>query len=77
MQPQDLIICGQKCGPEWQKQLNEKKSIDGLSKKTKLDNARKLRGIDFVDLDDKEEFQETIENARKKLELANGSSHAL
>ena len=32
-----------------------------------LDNARKLRGIYFIDPEDKE-FKETIENARKKLE---------
>ena len=32
-----------------------------------LDNARKLRGIYFIDMEDKE-FKETIENARKKLE---------
>ena len=35
--------------------------------KTKLDNARKLRGIYFIDLGDKE-FKETIKNARKKSE---------
>ena len=33
----------------------------------KLDNARKLRGIYFIDPEDKE-FKETIINARKKLE---------
>ena len=33
----------------------------------KLDNARKLRGIFFIDPEDKE-FKETIKNARKKLE---------
>ena len=32
-----------------------------------LDNARKLRGIYFIDPEDKE-FMETIKNARKKLE---------
>ena len=32
-----------------------------------LDNARKLRGIYFIDPEDKE-FKETIKNARKKLE---------
>ena len=32
-----------------------------------LDNARRLRGIYFIDLEDKE-FKETIKNARKKLE---------
>ena len=35
--------------------------------KRKLDNARKLRGIYFIDPEDKE-FKETIKNARKKLE---------
>ena len=35
--------------------------------KPKLDNARKLRGIYFIDPED-EEFKETIKNARKKLE---------
>ena len=36
-------------------------------KKPKLDNARRLRGIYFLDPEDKE-FKETIKNARKKLE---------
>ena len=35
--------------------------------KPKLDNARKLRGIYFIDPEDKE-FKETIKNARKKLD---------
>ena len=34
--------------------------------KPKLDNARRLRGIYFIDPEDKE-FKETIKNARKKL----------
>ena len=37
--------------------------------KLHLDNARKLRGIYFIDPEDKE-FKETIENARKKLETS-------
>ena len=37
--------------------------------KPQLDNARKLRGIHFIDLEDKE-FKETIKNARKKLETS-------
>ena len=37
--------------------------------KPKLDNARKLRGISFIDPEDKE-FKETIKNARKKLETS-------
>ena len=35
--------------------------------KLHLDNARKLRGISFIDHEDKE-FKETTKNARKKLE---------
>ena len=37
--------------------------------KLHLDNARKLRGIYFIDPEDKE-FMETIRNARKKLETS-------
>ena len=37
--------------------------------KPHLDNARKLRGIYFIDPEDKE-FKETIKNARKKLETS-------
>ena len=37
--------------------------------KPKLDNARRLRGIHFIDPEDKE-FKETIKNARRKLETA-------
>ena len=35
----------------------------------KLDNSRKLRGIYFIDPEDKE-FKETIKNARRKLETS-------
>ena len=37
------------------------------NEKPHLENARKLRGIYFIDPEDKE-FKETIKNARKKLE---------
>ena len=43
--------------------------------KPELDNARKLRGIYFIDLEDKE-VKETIRNARK-IGSTNGSRHAL
>ena len=45
------------------------RSINGQlkKKKPKLDNARRLRGIYFIDPEDKE-FKETIENARRNLE---------
>ena len=38
-----------------------------FEEKLHLENARKLRGIYFIDPEDKE-FKETIKNARKKLE---------
>ena len=39
------------------------------NEKLHLDNARKLRGIYFIDPEDKE-FKETIKNTRKKLETS-------
>ena len=39
------------------------------NEKLHLENARKLRGIYFIDPEDKE-FKETIKNARKKLETS-------
>ena len=39
------------------------------NEKLHLENARKLRGIYFIDPEDKE-FKETIKNARKKLEIS-------
>ena len=45
--------------------LKEKQS----NAKLHLENARKLRGIFFIDPEEKE-FKETIKNARKKLETS-------
>ena len=42
-----------------QMQLNEKKNKSGLSKEPKLDNARRLRGIYFID-PAHAEFKETV-----------------
>ena len=44
--------------------------------KLHLDNARKLRGIYFIDPEDKE-FKETIKNARKKIGNTSGSRYAM
>ncbi len=46
---------------------NAKESKSGIEK-PKLDNARKLRGIYFIDPDD-EEFKGIMKNARGKLEI--------
>ena len=51
--------------------LKEKQKWSG--EKFHLENARKLRGIHFIDLEDKE-FKETIKNARKKLETSVASA---
>ena len=48
-------------------QLKEKQKWS--EEKLHLDNARKLRGIHFIDPEDTE-FKETIKNARKKLETS-------
>ena len=45
-----------------------KKKQKWSHEKLHLDNARKLRGIYFIDPEDTE-FKETIKNARKKMEI--------
>ena len=56
--PELWIEIGKKCPAEVEAKVHEK---------PKLDIARKLRGIYFIDTEDKE-FKETIKNARKTLE---------
>ena len=48
---------------------SSRKSKNGLKKSSIWKNARKLRGIYFIDPEDME-FKETIKNARKKLETS-------
>ena len=45
-----------------------KEKQNWASEKPKLENARRLKGIYFIELEDKE-FKEIIKNARKKLEV--------
>ena len=58
---------GQNSGEDWQEMPSLGRSINGQLKKPKLDNAGRLRGIHFIDPEDKE-FKQTIKNARRKLE---------
>ena len=51
-QHQGLIIDGQKCCPVCERQLNEDKNSKWVIEKPKLDNARKLRSIHFIVLED-------------------------
>ena len=59
--------------PELWKSMGKHAKLKGKQKwsseKIHLENARKLRGIYFIDPEDKE-FKETIKNARKKLETS-------
>ena len=63
------IIYGQSSGSQLERTPSWRRSKNGLKKKIHLDNARKLRGIYFIDPEGKE-FKETIKNARKKLETS-------
>ena len=64
------IVYGQNCGKQWERMPSRRKKKQNWSnEKFHLENARKLRGIYFIDLEDKE-FKETMKNARKKLETS-------
>ena len=57
---------GQKYGPKWVKPLRIEKNKIGKMRSQKLDNARRLRGIYFVDPDD-QDYEETLKHARRIL----------
>ena len=61
-------FCGQRFGNICPMHRNAKRSKSGRSREPKLDNARRLRGVYFIDLDD-EEFEDIVKNARRKLEI--------
>ena len=63
------IIYGQSSGNPMGKDAKLKEKQKWSNEKLHLENARKLRGIYFIDPEDKE-FKETIKNARKKLETS-------
>ena len=48
--------------------LKRKEKQKWAIEKPKLDNARRLRGIYFIDPDD-EDFKDTMKNARRKLDV--------
>ena len=60
----------------WQKQRNGKNNISGLSKNPKFDNARRLRGIYFIDPADAE-FEENSEKYAEKVGSSDARSNAL
>ena len=61
-------MCGQICGRTCLMQQRRKQNKNVLSRSQKLDNARQLRGIFFIEPND-EEFKLTIKAARRKLEV--------
>ena len=63
--PENLLL---KFGPKLEKPIKREKSKNGQTRKPKFDNARRLRGIYFIDAEDGE-YEETIKNARRKLEV--------
>ena len=62
-------LYGQNSGNQWESTPSWRRSKSGRMKKFHLENAQKLRGIYFIDPEDKE-FKETVKNARKKLETS-------
>ena len=63
------IIYGQNSVKSMGKHAKLKEKQKSSNEKLHLENARKLRGIYFIDPDDTE-FKETIENEREKLETS-------
>ena len=61
------------CDVQHVKEDSATRAKNGLRRKPKLDNVRKLRGIYYIDPED-EESNETLKNAWKKLEMHVGSS---
>ena len=62
----NLIVCDSKMVRVCHKQINEREKQQWTVEKPKLDNARRLRGIAFIDPEDGE-YKETMKNARKSL----------
>ena len=58
------------------KAAKKQKKQEWALEKPKLDNARKLRGIFFVDPEDGE-YKETIKNERKKIGSSYGSGYVM
>ena len=61
----DLVSCGPKFGLVCQKAVQRKEKQQWAIEKPKLDNARKLRSVYFLDSKEKE-FKETFKKKRKK-----------
>ena len=67
-QLRDHIMYGPRYGPKLEKAAQKREKQERATEKPKLDNARRLRGIHFIDPEDGE-YKETIKNAQRKLEV--------
>ena len=72
----DLRTCALKYGPKLEKPLRREKKQEFANKKPKFDNARRLRGICFINPEDGE-YNEISKNARRKVGSSNGGGYAL
>ena len=59
------------------KAAQNRENRNGEKKKPKLDKARRLRGIYFIDPDDDDVYKETLKNEGRKTGKTCGTSHAL
>ena len=75
-QPQDLIICGQKCGPECQKQHNERKSSSGQSW-NRRSTMRESREASFLLIRMTRSSKKPFIKRTEKVGTSNGSRYAL
>ena len=60
----------------WNKLLRREKSKNDHSRSQKIENARRLRGIHFIDLEDGE-YKETIKKLAEKIGSSDGGGYAL
>ena len=65
----DLRMCGLKYGPKLEKPLKREAKQEWAIEKPKLDNARQLRGICFVDPEDGESLKFQLQKKRTKKHL--------
>ena len=68
MKTNDLQASGQRCGNICLMQREAKRSKNEPSRNQSSTNARRLRGIYFIDPEDGE-FKDIMNNARRKLEI--------
>ena len=69
-------MCGLKLGAKLGKAAQNREKQEWKNEKPKLDNARRLRGIYFIDPDD-EEYKNPFKKCEEKVGNACGRGHAV